>query len=102
MKRLWYIALAVLAFKLCLFWGLLKFTGDFLVTAGAMLAIKFLVIPGLVVVYMWFKGVFRDIGSNSYQPDQKFRSKNKSLSGKRAGKGGSPDKTLVSSSKTVS
>lgn len=88
MRRLWYIALAVLAFKLCMFWGLLNVTGNLFLAGCGMLAIKLLVIPGLVVIYMFFKGVFK-------------QDKDKPLSGKRHQKKRSPDKALVSSSKTL-
>lgn len=95
MKRLWCIALAVLAFKLCLFWGLLNVTGNLFLAACGMLAMKVLVIPGLVVLYMFFKGVFRQDGVGQ------TGSKSKPLSGKRARKGSSPDKALVSSGKSA-
>lgn len=85
MKPLWYIALAVLAFKICVFWGLLKFTGNFLMAAGTMLAIKLLVIPGVVLLFMWFKGVFKQGGARAIKAQSKSEFKSKSLSGKRAG-----------------
>lgn len=78
MKPLWCIALAVLAFKFCLFWGMLNVTGNFFIAACGMLAIKVLVIPGLVVLYMFFKGVFRQ---DNISPAESI---SKPLSGKRA------------------